>query len=121
MRDNDDNNGIIDTIDKVIGLYEENKDMLEGALPSGNSVKIDDKSPLREAIVTDSEVTVVMEVKGEGFENIRVDDTDDGIIVGLNGKTVKAEVPSDVDIDQAEASLNNGVLEVQIPREGGGE
>lgn len=121
MKDNNGDGGILDAVDKIINIYQENKDMVEGVVPSGNSVNIDDQSPLREAIVAEDEVTIVMEVKGGGFDNIRIDDTEKGILVGMNGKTVEAEVPSDVDIDGAEASLNNGVLEVKLPREGGEE
>lgn len=116
MTDRKNNDGIFDMLDKAVNFYEENKDMIQEVAPSGNSVKIDDKSPLREAIVSDDKVMIVVEVKGDGFSNIIIDDTEDGVVVGMNDEKVVAEVPDDVNVDQAGATLNNGVLEVTIPR-----
>lgn len=122
MKDTSNNEGLFDMIDKAINLYNDNKDMIKEVVPDEERLKIDEKSPLREAIVSDDEVIVVVEVKDESLNNIVVDDSpEDGVIVGMNNQTVKAEVPSDVDIDKTEVSLNNGVLEVKIPREGGEE
>lgn len=121
MSDNSDNNGIIDMIDKAVSLYQENKDMVESVVPDTDTLNIDDQSPLREAIVKDDEVIIVTEVMDDGIENIGIGDTEEGIFIEINGQKIEARVPDDISVDDADANLNNGVLEVNFPRVGGDE
>jgi len=117
----DDNKGsdLFDMIDRAVSFYEKNKDTIEGAVGTEDGIKLDDDEPLKQASVTDDEVMITVDVGVDDLENIRLalNGTTAQIVVG--GKTITAEVPSDVDMDDPEANLNNGVLEVRIPRVGG--
>lgn len=121
MKDNNKDDGFMDMVDKAVNFYQENREMFESLAPDEDTVKIDGKSPLKSATVDDDMVYVTIEVPGDGLDSIRIDEDDDGVIIGMNGENIKAEVPEDVNTDNADASLNNGVLQVKIPREGGEE
>jgi len=119
MTDSNKGSDIFDIVDRAVSFYEKNKDTIRGATGMGDSIELDDDDPLKQASVTDEEVMITVDVGVEDLENIRLalNGTTAEIVVG--GQTVTANVPSDVDMDSPEANLNNGVLEVRIPRVGG--
>lgn len=117
----DDNKGtdIFDVLDKATELYNEHKDTLRDVAPETGSVTINDEEPLKQALVDDEKVLVTVDVGEGGVENIRLNLDGTTAKVEVGGKNVTAEVPEDVNMDNASAVMNNGVLEVIIPREGG--
>lgn len=121
MKDGDNNQDVTDMIESAIDFYQQNKDIVESFMPESNSVQIDEKSPLKEAIIQDDEVIIAVETHDEGFSDVLIDETEQGVAVGINGEKIMAKVPEDVSIEDAQANLNNGVLEVKIPRTGGDE
>lgn len=121
MKENKDGNDIFDMVDKAVDFYKENQDMIKGMVDGEDTIRMDDQSPLKTAIVQEDQVIISVEVKDADFSNVKIDDVDDGVVVGMNGEQVKAEVPEDVDVGDASATLNNGVLEVKIPRKEGEE
>lgn len=121
MNDDDDGIDIVDMFKKASDFVDDNEDLVRSFIPEENQVDIGEQSPLKSAIVNDDEVIVTVEVKNGKFEDITVKRAEEGVIIGMNGDKVKANIPNDVDIDGADAMLNNGVLEVTLPRQGGDE
>lgn len=117
----DDNNGsdIFDMLDRAVSFYEKNKETFQGVVPGDDSVVIDDEEPLKQALVDEDKALITVDVGTDELEDIRLALNGTTAEIGIGDKTVKADVPADVDMDQAKAQLNNGVLEVMVPRVGG--
>ncbi len=121
MTDESKGSDIFDMVDRAISLYENNKDALQGVVPDDNNVTIDGEEPLKQALVDDDKALITVDVGTDGISNIRLALNGTTAEVTVGDKTVSADVPSDVNMDDAEAHINNGVLEVEIPRTGGNE
>lgn len=112
---------IFDILDKAVDLYEDNKDVIKDIAPGDESITIDGEEPLKQALVDDDKVIITVDVVGKDIQDVRIalEGTEAKIVIA--GDPIKAQVPSDVNMEEAQAELNNGVLEVVIPREGGQE
>lgn len=121
MKEDNNNNGIFDMVDAAIDFYEDNEDKFRKFIGTNDTVKIDDKSPLKQAHVMDDKVNIAIETGSDGIGEIHLEETEKGLIMGVGNRKVQVEVPSDVDTSKADANLNNGVLDIVIPRTGGGE
>lgn len=121
MSDKEKGSDLFDMIDRGISLYENNKDVVEGIVSGGSDVTIDDEDPLKQALVDDDKVEIIVDVGVNDIKDIRLalNGTEAHITVG--GTTITADVPTDVIMENAKAELNNGVLKVEIPRQGGDE
>lgn len=119
----DDNKGsdVFDMLDRVVSFYEKNKETFQGVVDTGTDVTIDDEDPLKQALVTDGKALITVDVGTDAIQDIRLALNGTTAEIGIGDKTIKVDVPADVNMDEAEAKLNNGVLEVTIPRVGGGE
>lgn len=118
----DDNKGsdIFDMVDRAVSFYEKNKDTFKSVTDTNDGITIDDEDPLKQAHVTDDEAMITVDVGTDELEDIRLALNGTTVEIGVGDTTITANVPADVDMDDASASLNNGVLEVVIPRTGGG-
>lgn len=118
MSNKDKIDDIFDLVRSGIDLIDEHEDKLNNILNSSqDSIRIDDRSPLTSFQKSEDEVTITVETKEE-FESISISKSGGEVTISLNDKDVVADVPRDVDIKQVDANLNNGVLDVNIPREG---
>lgn len=118
MSDDDSNNrGIFDIIDKGIDLYERNKDLIKDAAPDGVSNSDIEGNPAKRVDIGSSYAEIVMDVGTDSVDNIGLDFNDGNVEVTVGNEKVKASVPDDVIMDDAEAYLNNGIIEVKIPRD----
>lgn len=117
----DDNNGsdLFDMIDRAVSFYEKNKKTFQGVVPGDDGITIDDDDPLKQALVDDEKAMITVDVGSEELEDIRLALNGTTAEIGIGSETITAEVPADVDMDSAGAQLNNGVLEVTIPRVNG--
>lgn len=118
-RENSDVGDIVDIIETGIDLFEENRDTIEELVGSSNEVKLGQDSPLTSAQMDEDYVYVTVEAKKDDIDGIKVKETEDGVVLGINGDPVSVDAPDDVNTAGVEAQLNNGVLEVKIPRTGG--
>lgn len=96
-------------------LIEENEDKIERIMGRAGKVKLGDDDPLKELMKTDEEVLIMVETKDD-FSSIGVEEEDGGVKISLNEKIVKADIPDDCVVQDVDANLTNGVLEVTIPR-----
>lgn len=119
MSDDEGGSDVFDMIDRAVSFYEKNKDTFEGVASTGSDVTIDDEDPLKQALVDDDKAIVTVDVGTDAISDIRLALNGTTAQVTVGGTKVTADVPADVDMDKAEAHLNNGVLEVEIPRTGG--
>lgn len=119
MSEEGEGSDLFDMVDRAISFYEKNKETFEGVVPNDSSVTIDDEDPLKQALVDDDKAMITVDVGTDEIGDIRLALNGTTAEVKVGGQTITADVPADVDMDSAEAHLNNGVLEVQIPRVGG--
>jgi len=121
MTDKKDGSDLFDMVDRAISLYEQNKNSIQGLTGGDGDINLGDDDILKQASVTDSAVNITVDVGVEDLEDIRLALNGKEAQITVGGEKITAEVPSDVNMDRASAHLNNGVLEVAIPREGGNE
>ena len=121
MTDNNDKRDIFDMLDKAVDLYEQNKDTIKDIVPRDESITIDGEEPLKQALVDDDKAIITVDIGAKDIQDVRISLEGTKAKVGIAGDSITAEVPSDVNMEDAQAELNNGVLEVVIPREGGQE
>lgn len=115
---NEDRNTIDDIYDILkegMELVDEHEEKINRLMGGKGVVGLKEQDPLRSLEKRDDEVSIVVETAG-GFSSIGVVDADGKVIIELNDKEVIADVPEDANIKGADAALNNGVLEVTIPR-----
>lgn len=106
-----------ETIDNVIADNEELVDRMSEALSKeGNPVEISDKDPLTQLEKTDDKVAISLEVPEGEFSDASIAYNDGVLAIEVDEKVFKADVPSDVDLQQLEYSFSNGVLDITIPR-----
>lgn len=121
MTDKNNGSDIFDMIDRAVSFYEKNKDTFEGVVDTASDVTIDDDDPLKQALVDEDKAMITVDVGTDEISDIQIALNGTTAEISIGGQTLKADVPADVDMDDASAHLNNGVLEVQIPRTGGDE
>lgn len=82
----------------------------------------EEREPLVDVITSDNEVKVIAEVPGVDKEDIKLEGTEDTLIISVDTperkyyKEVKLPVP--VNPEAAKSNYKNGVLEVILPRKG---
>ena len=119
MTDKNEGSDLFDMIDRAVSFYEKNKDTFEGVVDNGSDITIDDEDPLKQALVDEEKAMITVDVGTDEISDLRLALNGTTAQITVGGETLKADVPADVDMDNASAHLNNGVLEVQIPRVGG--
>lgn len=121
MSDKDRGSDVFDMIDRAVSFYEKNKETFEGVVPGNEGISINDDDPLKQAMVDEDKAMVTVDVGTDELEDIRLALNGTTVEIGIGADTIMADVPADVDMDDASARLNNGILEVEIPRVGGDE
>jgi len=126
MNDKDDDNTaekLSDMIDTIANTVEENEDLIDKAMSvmggnsDSNTVSIADMDELSEMRSTDDMVEIVAETKMDGVGSIGITKETERIEIDLGEKTIVAnDVPDGLDVSNAVADLNNGVMTVQVPR-----
>lgn len=126
MRRNDDTidkiRDLVDTVDEVVS---ENEDIIRKAsefLVDGDgglaSHTVSEMEPLSELNEVDGNIEIVMGPVEEDVNEVTVKDMKGGIAIEFAGKEIVADgVDDDVEIEDSEVQLNNGVLTAQIPKE----
>lgn len=107
--------GIMDLLDDAIGYVEENRDTFESIF-GGSRLRLGEHDPLMEASKMDDRVIITLEVSSEEFSNVSLEYDNGKLKIRFNGKSVIADVPGDIVMEDANADLNNGVLNLEIPR-----
>lgn len=107
---------LFEMIEQGMDLVNENEDTLRSITGSKQTVSIGDEHMLREVKKQDDKVLIITETKRE-YDTISIGREDGNVVLSLDDKELVADVPEDCDLDGVEASLNNNVLEVTIPRE----
>lgn len=83
-----------------------------------------EREPLVDVIVEDDHIKVVAEVPGVKKEDINLLVRDSTLIIKVDTETRKyykeLDLPEEVELEKAKATYNNGVLEVVLPKKGGG-
>lgn len=121
MSEDKDKGGLFDALDKAIDVYESNEDTIKEFFGDDNEVTIDGEEPLKQALVEEDKAIITVDVGAGDLQNINIQLEGETAKIKIGGSTVTAKVPEDVNMDDAKATINNGVLEVEIPREGGEE
>lgn len=120
-----DNDGInmddlISAAEKITELARENEDIIGGIFGPFSkgeySGTLNHLDPLKQVIKTEDTYEVAIEVQMDGELDVKLRESDGHVVMGVAGEEYRIDVPSDADIYDADASLNNGVLTVSIPR-----
>lgn len=111
---------LIQAAEKVTEMARENKEIIgdmsglfEGDGYNGTLNHLD---PLKQVIKTEDTYEVAIEVQMDGELDVKLRESDGYVVMGVAGEEYRVDVPGDADIYDADASLNNGVLTVTIPR-----
>lgn len=121
MTDKDKGINVFNAIDGLVDLYEDNKDTIKGVVGDDRKHGISEGDVLKQCFVNEDEVAITVEVGGGDISEVDLDISGDSVKLGIGDETITEEVPDDVDTGNAEAFMNNGVLEVTIPRNEGEE
>lgn len=129
MTDKDDNSpakDIVDMINTVSDIVEDNREIVDkvaevtGMSEDKNTVSIAEMDELSEMRSMEDKIEIVAETKMDGVGSIGITKERDKIEIDLGEKTIVAnDVPEGLDVSRANASLNNGVMTVVIPRDEG--
>lgn len=77
--------------------------------------------PLIDVFEGEDEVKVYVELKGVKAEKLRLNLVDGSLEVKAEGFHDVIQLPRGLDVEAASSRLNNGVLEVKVPKLRGGE
>lgn len=111
---NKDIRNILDLADGIVSFIEENQDTISDAF-GGKGVSLSDRDPLKSIVKEDDIVIVTIETKDE-VDEVGFKRKDGKVRFMINDKSIKVSMPEDARLGDAEAVLNNGVLEVKVPR-----
>lgn len=107
---------IVEMVEDGMELIEQNEDALRRIAGSNNELRLRQQDMLREVKKTDEKVIVITETEKE-FDSFELTRVGDDIAIRLDDKDIVVNAPEDCLLDETEATLNNNVLEVTIPRE----
>jgi len=120
--DDDDNKNdierLLNGLSSAKSWYEDNKDLFERFASGGESVDLAGGEPISEAHVDEDKVLIVADVSGVDATQLELDFYDNRVEGKFGGRKFNVDVPSDVDEDSIEADMKNGVLRVELDREG---
>lgn len=122
--DDDDSGGIddmIDLVEKATELYRDNEDKINEMVgKEGNRMVIEEQESLKTYNVTEEEITVTIEttLAGESQMGLEYDADNNNLIVKSGGddEYIIDLKQNDVDISSIDYEINNGVLNITIPR-----
>ena len=121
-KDNNSNNSdnpaeqLANLFSDIRSVYEKNSELFDMFRDKKETVDLSGKEPLTEAFVSDDMVKVVAEVSSEPPVNLGYAYSGDELNLDIDGRKVVVEVPDDIDEDTIEASMNNGIMRIEIQR-----
>lgn len=124
MTSRDKDRDILDEFMEFIGglkdVKDKNQDLIDKfKSDGGKKVNLTDSEPLTDIHKTKESIAIETEMTGVGGPNemsFRYNDKTGELKVSGSKDSVVFILPDDVDIDKMEASINNGVLSMEIPR-----
>lgn len=112
---------ILDLAEAGSSFLDENRETINrvvGNVANSARLRVNEMRPLTEVQLTDDKLIVVVEVKEASLDSVDISMKEDEMVVGYGGeKVVVEDVPDDVNLDNGDADLKNGVLTLEIPRE----
>lgn len=114
MSSDDNFRDLFDLAEDVFGLIDENEDRIRSVIGS-NKVQLGEGEMMKELHKSEDEIRIVAETKEE-FSKVNVKKSDGDLFIEFNDKSLMSSVPDDVRIEDSRVLLNNGVLEVTVPR-----
>lgn len=116
----DDISGIIGNAREALDLIEEVAGKVSENTATDNKVDLDNDM-VRSAVVTDDHVRLTADVGDISVDEVSIGYLAGNLQIGLGKDKIVCNVPDNVMIGKLELSINNGVLEATLPREGGEE
>ncbi len=121
-KDNNNNNSdnTVEQLTNLFGdirnIYEKHSDLFQTLGADKEKVDLSGKEPLTEAFVSEDTVKIVAEVSSD--PPVRLGYVYDGgeLNLDIGGRGVVVEVPDDIEEDTIEASMNNGIMRIEIER-----
>jgi len=107
---------LFDMVESGMELVEENEEMIRNITGQTNELNLRQSDMLREVNKTEDSIIVISETEEE-FDSFSVLREGDKIAIQLDDKDIMVNAPEDCQLEKTEATLNNNVLEVKIPRE----
>lgn len=108
---------LLELADGLVDYIEDNRGTIE-TMTGANRIRLEDDDPLREVIKEDDKVLLTLEVKDTDFSDVRLEYKKGVLRVKYNDNVVTAKVPGDIKMEDSRIELNNGVLDITIPRGG---
>lgn len=111
---------LLDLYDSAMEVIDDNSDTIDRLFDRQGVIDVSGRDLLVDAQMEGDEVHVVMEVKEEP-ESIKVEQNNDRTKIHVNDRTEKFNMPEGVNISSVKMNVNNGVLDLIFPIEGGEE
>lgn len=110
----------VETFEELVDVMRRNMDLfdrlVDGLGQNMDSFDMTDGEPLKKMIKDEDKVEVVIEVEGDNIGEVGFKPVDGGVVLGIGDKMYKVLTPSDVIVEDSEATLKNGILTVEMPR-----
>ena len=107
---------LFEMVEEGMELVEENEEVLRNITGADNRLNLRQQDMLREVKKQDDKILIITETEKE-FDSFELTQSDGSIIIRLDDKDIVVNAPDDCVLEETEATLNNKVLEVSIPRE----
>lgn len=116
--DKNDVERLLEGLQSAKSWYDNNRDLFERLAGNTGGVDLAGGEPVSEAHVDEDRVLIVADVAGEDDTELRLKFYDGKVKGKLGDRKFSVNVPNDVEEDSIEADMKNGVLRVEIEREG---
>lgn len=113
---------VAETVENVMDEYDEEIEKIRSFVVGDDTVldkyKVSEMDPLTELNDIGDSVEIVMGPVEEDVHEVQVAGREDGISIHFAGKEIIADgIDDDVEIEDTEVELNNGVLTARIPKQ----
>lgn len=100
-------------------FVDENEGRIKDLLGNNNTVSLKEESPMKEAHKYEDKVVFVAETSGDGISDLKLRHfaDQDKLEVDLGDDSVTLLIPDNCKPQEAEYSVSNGVLQLDIPRD----
>lgn len=116
MSDKDKIEDIFDLFQTGMDVIDENEDKINRLLGGSNIIGVKDDDLLKEVIKDEDSVKIIAETKDD-YDTVSIRKSGGQVELILDEENIVADIPSDSIVEEVEATINNRVLEVTIPRE----
>ncbi len=116
---------ISDKLDRIKDIIDENEEVVNTAadyvqsfVGSDERVLEDRKDPLTELHITEERMSLTAEVAGVDATKLDIEPEGDDLLIKFGGEYIRVEdAPDDLELGKANVKMNNGVLNLEMPRE----